>query len=77
MALFLYGLPLLGLIIIIWVGKTVYDKRYKQHEHPRQAIGLNADYRPTKEIYIDPRDGNKYQVYYNPHTGDRQYIRVD
>lgn len=75
-ALVVYGLPLLALIILIIVGKTYYDKRYK-HDHPRDAIGMNADYAPTKEIFIDPRDGHKYQVYYNAKTGQRQYIRLD
>lgn len=72
-----YGLPLLALIILIIVGKTYYDKRYKQVDHPRDAIGMNADFAPTKEIFIDPRDGHKYQVYYNARTGQRQYIRMD
>ncbi|MDK8183058.1 HD family phosphohydrolase [Paenibacillus sp. UMB4589-SE434] len=72
-----YGIPLIGLIILIIIGKKVYDKRYKQHDNARDAIGLNADYVPTKEIFIDPRDGFQYQVYYNPKTGDRQYIRTN
>ncbi|BFH70257.1 MAG: HD family phosphohydrolase [Paenibacillus dendritiformis] len=76
-ALVVYGLPLLGLIILIIIGKTYYDKRYKQVDNPRDAIGINADYAPTKEIFIDPRDGYKYQVYYNAKTGQRQYIRMD
>ncbi|MBR2568819.1 MAG: HD family phosphohydrolase [Paenibacillus sp.] len=71
-----YGLPLVGLIILIILGKKYFDKRYKQVEHPRDVLGLGADYVPTKEIFIDPKDGFKYQVYFNPRTGDRQYIRM-
>ncbi|WP_195572024.1 HD family phosphohydrolase [Paenibacillus sp. 1001270B_150601_E10] len=74
--LLFYGLPLVGLIILIIIGKKYFDKRYKQVENPRDALGLSADYVPTKEIFIDPKDGFKYQVYFNPKTGDRQYIRM-
>ncbi|MCE5171382.1 hypothetical protein LQV63_18955 [Paenibacillus profundus] len=51
-------------------------KRYKQYDNPLDAIGVNGDFVPTKEIFIDPRDGFKYQVYYNPKSGERKYVRM-
>lgn len=75
--LIIYGLPLLGLIILIIIGKKYFDKRYKQYDNPLDAIGVNGDFVPTKEIFIDPRDGFKYQVYYNPKSGERKYVRVN
>lgn len=75
-ALVVYGLPLIGLVILIVIGKKYFDKRYKQYDNPLDAIGVSGDFIPTKEIFIDPRDGLKYQVYYNPKTGERKYVRM-
>lgn len=74
--LLFYIIPIIALIVLIIIGKKYFDKRYKQVDNPRDALGLSAEYVPTKEIFIDPADGFKYQVYFNPRTGDRQYIRL-
>jgi hypothetical protein len=38
---------------------------------------LNGQFVKTNEVFIDPKDGFTYQVYYNPSTGEREYVRVD
>ena len=59
-----------GLLIIGLLSWFIWDKRY------RQNVGkdLPQGYKKTDEVFIDPVDGRRQRVYYNPDTGDRQYI---
>lgn len=59
-----------GLIIIVGLFSWfVWDKRYRKDELP----DIPPDYNKTEEVFIDPVDGKKLRVYYNPKTGERMY----
>lgn len=63
-----------GIAAILLLGWLVYDKRYKQKAPGEEGRARNG-FLPTPEVFIDPNDGFKYRVYYNPYTGERDYIR--
>ncbi|WP_442601635.1 HD family phosphohydrolase [Paenibacillus sp. KN14-4R] len=71
--IFLY--PLIAGICLILLGWLVFDKRYKKTNNLQEKLPF--DFQPTKEVFIDPKDGLKYRVYYNSSTGERRYIQED
>ena len=63
-----------GGIAVLLLGYFYYDKRYRRNESnpdDRPPHGFH----PTSEVFIDPKDGFKYRVYYNPYKGEREYVR--
>lgn len=69
-----FGFWVIGGLAILLLGIFYYDKRYKRRgsaDDGRPQRGFH----PTPEVFIDPKDGLKYRVWYNPHTGERDYIR--
>lgn len=59
----------LGIIALAVLSLIIWDKR-NQKNH-----GLNVPdgFEKTEEITIDPSNGKKYRVYYNPTNGERFY----
>lgn len=73
-------LYIVGFLVLLLLGWLYYDKRYKTKDSPEQSKSLgmyNGDFIRTPEVFIDPKDGLKYRVYYNPKTGEREYVRED
>lgn len=63
-----------GIAVVILLGILVYDRRYKAKD-PGQEGTVRHGFQPTPEVFIDPKDGCRYRVYYNPYTGERDYVR--
>lgn len=63
-----------GFVTVLLLGWLVYDKRYKQKAPGEEGRPRNG-FVSTPEVFIDPKDGHLYRVYYNPYTGERDYIR--
>lgn len=59
-----------GLLIIALLSWFIWDKRYRRDVYR----DLPPGYKKTDEVFIDPVDGRKQRVYYNPENGDRYYI---
>lgn len=63
--------------IIIWGGGVaiallswfIWDKRY----HNVEKDAIPPGYQRTEEVFIDPVEGRRVRVYYNPQTGERFY----
>lgn len=73
LALLYFALPLVAVIIIIWLGVRYFDRRYKgEADHSKL---LSGHFVKTNEMFRDPKDGMLYRVYYNPETGEREYVR--
>lgn len=70
----IYGIWIVGFIILLLLGYLIYDKRYKTAGAATPQSPPNG-FVFTTEVFIDPKDGFTYRVYYNPRTGDRAYIR--
>jgi hypothetical protein len=68
------GLWIIGFIVLLFLSWLVYDKRYKSKGSTESNKPANG-YVWTPEVFIDPKDGYTYRVYYNPRSGDRAYIR--
>ncbi|MFD0697333.1 HD family phosphohydrolase [Paenibacillus sp. GCM10027628] len=69
-----YGLWFIGFLLLFLLGWLVYDKRYKSKAGTEPYKPSNG-FVWTPEVFIDPKDGHTYRVYYNPRSGDREYIR--
>lgn len=63
-----------GLAVVLLLGFFVYDKRYKA-KPPGEESRPRHGFQSTPEVFIDPKDGFRYRVYYNPYSGERDYIR--
>lgn len=75
---FIYGIQLVLFLFLLWISWRFFDRRYRRkNEDVSRRDLMNGKFTPTSEIFIDPRDGLKYQVYYNHETGEREYIRLD
>lgn len=74
----IWGLYILGFLIILWISWAYYDKRYRRrpNEDGKQAL-YSGNFIKTSERFVDPKDGFTYQVYFNPQTGEREYVRID
>lgn len=64
-----YVLQVVIIIVCIFLGYFIYDKRFK-HNH---GTKIPHGFQYTEEINIDPVSGEKTRVYYNPDTGERFY----
>jgi hypothetical protein len=64
-----YGLQIIAVIVFIFLGVLIYDKRFKG----RQGEKVPEGFEKTDEINIDPVTNEKTRVYYNPQTGERFY----
>lgn len=79
MGTFIILIPILQIILVVfllWLGWRYYDKRYKSNSNPKLQL-YDGTLERTSEVFIDPKDGLRYRVYYNRHTGDREYVRED
>ena len=65
MYILIYG----GFLIIAFVSWFIWDKRY----HKNHGSEIPKVFEPTDEVSIDPVNGKKHRVYYNPKTGGRFY----
>jgi hypothetical protein len=51
---------------------TLFERwQYKAAQTPRSARG-----QPTGERFVDPQSGDLMEVWYDPATGERSYVRI-
>ncbi|WP_166244461.1 hypothetical protein [Paenibacillus turpanensis] len=61
---------------VLWVSWRYFDHRYKRRKQGRAEPGLlSGSLVRTAEVFVDPKDGLTYRVYYNPSTGEREYVQ--
>ncbi len=65
----IYALQIIIVILCILLGYFIYDKRFRRNHGTEVPPGFQS----TEEINIDPVNGEKTRVYYNPDTGERYY----
>lgn len=66
------GLYLLTLGVVIVIG-TVFERwRYRKNAPP-----VDASWEPTGERFSDPQSGASIEVFYDPRSGERQYVGPD
>ena len=58
-----------GLLMIALLSWFIWDKRYRRNHGTNIPKGFIA----TDEVFIDPVNGKKLKVYYDPQTGNRFY----
>ena len=65
----IYVLIQISIIVLAIISWLLWDKRYKINHGESVPEGFEA----TNEVTVDPKDGAKYKVYFNPKTGERFY----
>ncbi|WP_152394799.1 HD family phosphohydrolase [Paenibacillus guangzhouensis] len=71
------GLQILIFLVLLWLSWAYYDKRYRNRSPQDKSPLYSGDFIKTNEIFVDPKDGLTYQVYYNPKTGEREYVVIN
>lgn len=64
-----YILLEVGAIIIAVLSFVFWDKRYRKNH----GLNVPAGFERTEEVTIDPKNGKRFRVYYNPSNGERFY----
>ena len=64
-----YTLIQLGLLIFAVISVVIWDKRYRKNH----GLSVPLGFEKTREITIDPNNGKRFRVYYNPSSGERFY----
>ena len=72
-ALFWTLLQIAGFVVLVWLSWRYFDRRYKTDDAPQSKL-LSGNMEPTSEVFIDPKDGKKYRVYYDRRSGEREYV---
>lgn len=65
----IYAIIIAGVIIFAVISLILWDKRYLKNH----GLNIPAGFEKTEEINIDPSNGKRFRVYYNPDTGERFY----
>lgn len=58
-----------GLLVLALLSWFIWDKRYRRNH----GTDIPKGYIATDEVFIDPINGKKLKVYYDPQTGNRFY----
>jgi hypothetical protein len=69
------SIQIAGAILLIWLSWRYFDRRYKSRDVQSSPDLLTGALERTSEVFIDPKDGLTYRVYYNRKTGDREYVQ--
>ncbi len=70
------GFQVILFVLLLWLGWRYYDRRYKSDKPPMNDL-YDGTLERTSEVFIDPKDGFRYRVYFNRRTGAREYVRED
>ena len=72
-ALGFYILIQLGVLILASISLVIWDKRYGKNH----GSNVPGGFEKTIEVTVDPNNGTRLRVYYNPSTGERFYHKED
>lgn len=72
--MFVLFLQLAIVVGLIWISWVYFDRRYKTKNDGHPLTRPDPGYEPTAEVFIDPKDGKRYRVFFNQASGDRQYV---
>lgn len=61
------GLLILGILII---AGTLFERRYHSNQPGSPGVGWER----TTESFKDPTSGERIEVWFNPHNGQRCYV---
>lgn len=64
-------------LLVLLLGWLYFDKRYKHGDESGPRTKPSNGFLSTPERFVDPKDGHTYRVYFNPRTGEREYVRED
>lgn len=65
----IYAFTVAVILIFAVISIILLDKRYLKNH----GLNIPAGFEKTEEISIDPSNGKRFRVYYNPDTGERFY----
>jgi hypothetical protein len=56
-------------VVVLGIVFAVFG--WDRYRGSRKSVGSGSE--PTSEVFIDPANGQKMRVWYDPKTGDREY----
>jgi hypothetical protein len=59
------------ILAVVVLGVVVAVFGWDRYRGGRERAGAGSE--PTDEVFIDPANGQKMRVWYDPKTGDREY----
>jgi hypothetical protein len=59
------------ILAVIVLGIVVAIFGWDRYRGDRKSAAAGAE--PTSEVFIDPANGKRMRVWYDPATGDREY----
>ena len=59
------------ILAVVVLGIVIAVFGWDRYRGSRKSVG--GDSEPTSEVFIDPANGQKMRVWYDPATGDREY----
>lgn len=68
------------LVVVATIEVTRYRSEAAERAHIRPGPGggetghLEARFRPTDEVFVDPTAGRRMRVFADPATGERRYV---
>jgi hypothetical protein len=69
MELYIYILIQLVIVVFAVISLFIWDKRYRKNHGSNVPVGFEK----TEEVTVDPNNGKRFRVFYNPKTGERFY----
>lgn len=61
------------IVAVIVVGIVIAIFGWDRYRGNRKSPGPGSGAEPTGEVFIDPANGQRMRVWYDPATGDREY----
>jgi hypothetical protein len=59
------------ILAVVVVGIVIAIFGWDRYRGNRKSAGPGSE--PTSEVFIDPANGQRMRVWYDPATGDREY----
>jgi hypothetical protein len=59
------------ILAVVVLGIVVAVFGWDRYRGGRESAGAGS--KPTDEVFIDPANGQRMRVWYDPKTGDREY----
>jgi hypothetical protein len=61
------------ILAVVVLGIAIAIFGWDRYRGNRKRAGAGSGAKPTSEVFIDPANGQRMRVWYDPATGDREY----
>jgi hypothetical protein len=61
------------ILAVVVLGIVIAIFGWDRYRGNRKSADVGSGSKPTSEVFIDPANGQRMRVWYDPATGDREY----